>query len=201
MAAFNDDQLALGAVYSTAMLKLARARGEADSLEAELLDLAAYLEGQKDFEAFLSSLMVGEDVRQRTVEKLFRGKYSDLLVDSLQVLNRKGRLGMVRVVAEAYRLALEETRGRMEVEVRTAAPLTDALRERLRTVLEGIFDKKVDFLERVDELLLGGLVLKAGDRKYDASIARQLSALRQWLLARASQELHRGRRFVTDAIA
>ena len=58
------------------------------------------------------------------IEQAFRGKASDLLVDSLLVVNRKGRLSAVRAIAVAYRAALRDLRGWVDVHVRTAVPLT-----------------------------------------------------------------------------
>ena len=125
MAEVDDEQLALAGVYSRAMLELAVSSGEADTLLEELRELSALAEENADFEAFLSSPTIDAEVREQSLEKLFRGKASDLLVNSLQILNRKERLGLVRAVAESYRLAHEELRGQIDAHVRTAVKLND----------------------------------------------------------------------------
>src|SRR5436305_443733 len=90
------------------------------------------------------------------------GQASDLLLDSLQVINRKGRLGQLRAIAESYRAALRDLRGWVDVRVRTAVPLDDAQRTRLQEVMAASTGKKPTLIERVDPSLIGGLVVDVG---------------------------------------
>ena len=93
MANVTDKEIAVARVYSSSMLQLAEARGEADDLLAELLALSRQLEKNPEFESVLSSPRIDAKARETTLEKIFRGRVSALLVDSLQLLNRKERLG------------------------------------------------------------------------------------------------------------
>src|SRR3972149_4526163 len=133
MSSGSDREVGIGKVYATAMLNLARSSGQAESLRDELANVASLLDGQPAFEAFLSSPTVESETRKRTIEKVFRGRVSDIFVDSMQVLNGKERLGVIRSIAEAYQLLHEEMSGRIEVNLRPATPLSNALRSRLRT--------------------------------------------------------------------
>lgn len=195
----SDQELALARVYATAMLQLAESLGETDALLEELRDFAGRVEKDADLRGFLSSPVVDAKTRQETLEKLFRGRRSDLFVDAVQVLNRKGRLNLMEAVAEVYYLELEELRGRVEVHVRTAAPLTRRLREKLREMAKAQTGKEVDLVESVDESLIGGLVVQMGDRKLDASVATRLKRLSAALADRASFEIHSGTSFVDAA--
>ncbi len=192
MAAFNDQDMPVARVYSAAMLQLAERQGEVDALLDELQDIAAQVDKDEAFCRFLSSPTVDAAVRKETLEKLFRGRYSDLLVNSLQILNGKGRLGLLGAVAEAYRLAYDERGSRVEVRVVTATPLTDALRERLGAALHRRTGKTATLVETVDASMLGGLVVTIGDTKFDASVATKVRHLAGALQERASREIQGG---------
>ena len=194
MPAVSHKDFAIARVYSGSMLALAEARGEADALLTELLELAAYLDKDPDFDEFFSSPMVDSAAKERTIERLFRGKASDLFVDSLQVLNRKERLGVLRAVVEAYRLDHEELRGVVDVHVRTAVALTNALRKRIKDVASQHTGKTAQLVETVDESIIGGMIVNIGDQKIDASVASRLNRLGKVLAQRASQEIHSGKR-------
>ncbi|MGD2108332.1 MAG: ATP synthase F1 subunit delta [Phycisphaerae bacterium] len=196
MAEFEGQEMAVARVYAGAMLELAEARNETAQLQTELLELAERVDTNPDFARFLSSPLVDAKARRAALEKLFRGRYSDLLVDSLQVLNRKDRLGLIRAVAEAFRLDYEDARGRLEVHVRTAVPLPDELRGRIKTVAKEKTGKDVDLVETVDDSLIGGLVMRIGDEKFDASVATRLKTIGAALLERASHEIHGGRSYL-----
>ena len=163
MASISDKELALARVYSAAMIELAAQAGDTRSLGDELADLAAHLDRDPSFERLLSSPTVDPDARKAVLEKLFRGRYSDLCVDSLQVLNRKDRLGLLRALAQTYHLLDEDRRGRVEAFVRTAVEMTGDLRARLKDAVKAMTGKEVDLVESLDESLVAGIVVRIGD--------------------------------------
>jgi F-type H+-transporting ATPase subunit delta len=188
----NDTQLAVAGVYSRALLELARETGAEDALLEELAGLAGYLAGHPEVADFFASPLVDAAARRETVEKTFRGRASDLLVDGLQVLNRKGRLDLLPAVAEAYRRQHRELKGIVDVQVRTAVPLSPALRDRLAAAARRFTGREPHLVEEVQPGLLGGLVIQVGDQKIDASIASQLHEISRRLDERGSQEIYRG---------
>lgn len=194
----DDRDLASGRLYAEAILNLAEESGQGDALLEELQQVVALLDGKPEVDQFFSSPLVDEGARARVIDKMFRGRSSDLLTDSLQVINRKGRLGMLRAIVEAYRLAYRDKRGLVDVHVRTAVPLTDALRARLTAAIAASVGKQPNLVERVDPSLIGGLVVEVAGQKIDASVATRLHGLSQALLARASQEIHRGTAYVAE---
>lgn len=199
MAAKVDDRdLASGRLYAEAILNLAEESGQGDTLLEELQQLVGILDSNPKVDHFFSSPLVDEGGRARVIEEMFKGRASDLLVDSLLVINRKGRLDMLRAIAEAYRLAYRDRRGLVDVHVRTAVPLTDALRARLVEAITAAIGKRPTLVERVDPALIGGLVVEVAGQKIDASVATRLHGLSQALLARASQEIHRGTAYVAE---
>lgn len=194
MAKLDDKQVAIARVYSRSLLELAAAGNEADALLEELDDLVALLDRDADFAAFVGSPLIDVKDRTASLERLFRGKASDLLVDALQVLNRKGRLGLLPAIAHTYRRAHQERLGRFDVQVRTAVPLSDKARAGLAAVLAATSGRTPQLIEAVDPLLIGGMVLAIGDRKIDASVAREIQVLHGRLEERAANEIYRLRR-------
>ncbi len=199
MAKADDKQIAVAQVYSRAMHDLAVSRDEADALAEELEQLAAYLEEHADLATFFASPLIDPDDRAKSLERLFRGKASDLLVDSLQVINRKGRLGLLGAVAETYHLLHQEHLGRVDVHVSTAVELTQTTRARLESVLEQYSGRQPQLIEQVDPSLIGGIVLKIDDQKIDASVIHQIGRLRRALRERSEHEIHRSRRAAAEA--
>jgi F-type H+-transporting ATPase subunit delta len=199
MAKVDDRDLPLGRLYAEAMLRLAEERGQGDALLEELQELVALLDQDPRLDDFLASPLVDGKVRARVIEETFRGRASDVLVDSLQVINRKGRLAFLRAVAEAYRIAHRDLRGWVDVHVRTAVPLTEALRSRVRNAAAASTGKKPTLVERVDPALIGGIVIEAEGRKLNASVLTRLLEVRDALRNRASEEIIRGTPYVAES--
>lgn len=201
MAKFDDHEMALARIYATATLALAVEQDQAETLREELADLADYLSRTPDFAGYLSSPTVDKESRRAAIEKLFRGHYSDVFVDTLQILNRNGRLFLLEAVSECFRHADEERCNRTEVLVRSAAALSETARAKLRELFAKRTGRDVELVESIDESLLGGVVVQLGDEKLDMSVSRQLTVLGKRLLDRASRELHAGRDYVEGSAA
>ncbi len=201
MATIGGQETALARVYAASILELAEAAGKADAVRDELIALAKVIAEHPELGDVLSSPTVDKSARRRVIEKLFRGKSSDLVVDALQVLNNKERLGLVHAVAESYHLLHKDLRGRVEVEVTTAVPLTNAHRKGLRELATSKTGKEADLIESVDPSLLGGIVMRIGDEKLDMSVAMQLERIGESLMSRASREIHAGRTFYEGSAA
>ena len=211
MAKVDDRDLAVGRLYAEAMLALAEERGSSDALLDELKDLVDFLDQNPKVEHFLASQMVDEEGRARVLANLFprrtfttlkevdQSAASELLLDSLQVINRKGRLGQIRAIAESYRIALRDLRGWVDVHVRTAVPLDDAQRTRLQDAMAASTGRKPALIERIDPSLIGGLVVDVEGRKFDASVASRLQDLSAALRARASREIVSGTAYVAES--
>lgn len=189
MPKVDDKQFDVAKVYSQALIDLAESRGEADQILDELEELAGHFERDADFARFLSSPLIDDEERARSLEKMFRGRASDLMVDALQVINRKGRLALLPTIAEAYRLEHQKRLGRIDAHVRTAIALSDSLREQLTEVIRQRYGKEPELIEHVDPSLIGGMVLEIGGEKVDTSVARRIDRLRHALLERSAREI------------
>lgn len=192
MAGHDDKTLAIARPYAEALLGLARAAGAEDRVREELDEIARLAAERPAFRDYLDNPAIDAGERREALERIFRGRASDLVVDTLQVMNRKGRIALLPAVAAAYRAAHDEAAGRVEVRVTSAVPLTDAQRRRLVDAIEGGTGLVPKLVERVDPAILGGLVVRLGDRKADASVATRLRNLSEALRARASRQLRSG---------
>jgi len=193
MAAFDHRLLAVARVYARALLDLAEETSAAEEVLDELQGVARLAEADPALADFLASPLVGAETRRQAIERLFRGRASDLVVDALQVISKKGRLGILAAIAESYRQEHRDRLGLVDVLVTTAVPLPRALAERLSRALEAKTGKTSHLIEQVDPELLGGLVVRVGDQKFDASVVRKLGRLAAALAERASREILSGR--------
>ncbi len=67
--------------------------------------------------------------------------------------------------------------GRVVASVRTAVPLDDALRSQISDQLGSLMQKQVRLRESVDPDLIGGMVIRVGDKVYDSSVANRLNKM------------------------
>ena len=185
----DEQQVAVARVYARALLQLARKNGEEQAVLEEFDAMVEQFERQPRFESILDDPALKEGERSELIERVLRDRANDLVVNTLQVMNRKGRVGMFRALLQAYREELIELGGIVEASATTAVPLTEATREKLLETLGRFTGKKVLLDEDVDESMLGGMILLIGDQKIDTSVSRELAGAGKRLEARAAEEL------------
>jgi F-type H+-transporting ATPase subunit delta len=194
----HDQQDAIAQVWAHSLLVLAGADGSEDALLDELDGLVELFEREPRVESLLAGPLVGDATKRALIETALRGRASDLFVDAVQVLRRKRRLGILRAVARAYRAGWLERRGRIEVRVSSATPLAADAREALTAAARRRTGREPIVSERVDPSLIGGLVVRIGDDKFDASIARELARFEHDLLEAGSRDLIAGKTYFTE---
>jgi F-type H+-transporting ATPase subunit delta len=192
MASFDDRQMAVARVYSRALLEVAAGAGEEDVVREELESLEALWQADPAFRDFLTNPAVDADDRRGSLDTMFRSRLSPVTIDALQVINRKERSALLPEVVEGYREAHDRLRKRVEVQVSSARPLSDAQRDSLAAAVRERTGLEPSFAETVDPSLVGGLVVQIGDEKTDGSVVTRLRNLGEALLDRASREIHSG---------
>lgn len=192
--------IAIADVYAAALLATAEEQGNATEVREQLAGLAAYIAQEPALADFLASPVVDTEARAGVMERAFRGRLDDVLADTLQVLNKKGRAEIIPTLYERYRLKLEEIRGEVDVYVTTATPLNDKLRSRIIDVLRRYTGRKPELIERIDPGIIGGLSVRIEDEKIDSTVARRLALMRQMLLDRASREIHTGKEYFEGVV-
>lgn len=185
----DDRQDAIARVYAEALFRLSEARGESEQLLGELAELVRFSREHPGIAEPLLSPLADPAKRRASIDRIFRGRASDLFVDTLQVLNARGRLALFAAVAEAFRNLFQRSRQVLDVHVETAVPLSAEQRAALAELTLALTGSRANLLESVEPRLLGGLVVRARDRKFDTSLRSKLDRLRGLLSQRASQEI------------
>ncbi|MEO8196469.1 MAG: ATP synthase F1 subunit delta [Thermoanaerobaculia bacterium] len=199
MASSQAEEQSLARVWSDAVFSLARSRGVEDSMLEEWRGLVELLERDKDLKAVMASPLVNNEEKRQLIEKGFRGKASDLFVDALQVMRSKGRLGLAGFVAVAFHDAWMAAKNQVEVRVTSAVALSPELRQSLAAAASKFAGREAQLVEKVDPALLGGLVVRVGDDKFDDSVARELELLLAAFAARGSRELPRLQEYINNS--
>ncbi len=177
-------------VYAEALLAAAEQQGVvaevAAALDALVQEVFPAVEG---LEGYLASPAVSRRRKDELIMQLLEGRATPLFVDFLRLLNRNGRLGLLRAAAIAFREMEERRAGRRRVLIESAAPLDEPQARALAESLQPLIGGVPVLVVRVRPELIGGLVVRVGDRVFDTTIRSRIQTLRQQLLARGSHEI------------
>jgi F-type H+-transporting ATPase subunit delta len=180
----------LARVYAEAVLDAAGGRAEQDALMAELESLRTdVLERQPRVQELFASELVSEDDKFAMLERVFAGRSSPLLVNFLKVLNKHGRLGMIRDVISATRKLWQSRSGRLPVNLETANQLTPELEKEIVATFTKVLGADPIISASINPDLIAGFVIRVGDRVFDGSVRTRLEAMRKGMIARATEAI------------
>lgn len=108
-------------------------------------------------------------------------KFSPEVLETLAAMQREDDLDLVSQVAKQYKEYLDAEDKTVSVTVTTAVPLDDDLRGKVRAKAEADLNAPVYLVERVDPSIIGGIMLEARGKRYDASVRAQLANIRKTL--------------------
>ena len=173
-----------GQRYAQAIFELALEHQQLEQWDQELR-LAADVLGDDEFALFLGHADVPQERKITAIESVLSETHP-LVRNLVSLLVTRGGVAAMRDVQEAYLQLLDAHLGRQRAEVTTAVPLEPAELERIAEFVRTLVGREVVLTARVDESILGGLIVQIGDRLLDGSAAASLEQMRQTVRAPAA---------------
>ena len=177
----NDDPImaSVAGRYAAALFDLANEERKLSVTEGDVELLQKLLDENADLRRMVTSPVISATEQSAAIGAIAsRAGLSPLVVNFVGLLARNRRLFIVSDVLKAFRQILARHRGEVTAEVASAHPLTEdqlaALTDKLAATAVG---GRVRITTRVDENLLGGLVVKIGSRMIDSSLRTKLQNL------------------------
>ena len=100
----------------------------------------------------------------------------------MKFIVEKNREDLLESIVSKFLDLRDKKLGIVIVQVRSAVPMTDAQKKKLRESYEKLLNKKVRFDFAIDPSVIGGFISKVGDTVYDASLKNQLEILKKRFL-------------------
>ena len=169
--------------YAQSLLQLATEQQTAEAIGQEMAQLKEIVDANPGFREILANPSIGAQEREQLLDRIFRNQVSPLVFNTLGVMNQHGRLGLLDQMAGAYGDLLDEQLGKVEVDVTVAQPLSADQLETARQRISQALKRDAIVHQYVNADIIGGMILRVGDKLIDASVKYQLSAMRDQLLA------------------
>ena len=166
--------------YAGAVFEIARENGE---IEGWLDDLGVLVRevDNADIAAYLDAPQVSIERKTELVKGAFGDAVGPLAVNLLLVLASRGNASLIRGIAEEYQQIVDADRGIERAEVVSAVQLDRQQLDDISSLLKTVSGKEVTVADRVEPDILGGLIVRVGDRVMDGSTRTRLQKMRKSL--------------------
>lgn len=169
-------------VYGDALFSLATEEDKLDVIWDEVKAIRDIIRENPDFVSVLCHPEMTQEKRRSVLEQIFKQNVSEDMMGFLYVLVDKGRMGEILSILDYFDKQAKEYKKIGVVNVSTPMPLSNAQKEQIERKLLEVSDyESLEMHYELEEGLLGGIVIRIGDRVLDNSIRTKMERLSRQL--------------------
>jgi len=168
--------------YAEALFEAGAAKGKAEQY-GEIIDaVAGAVQSDPRIAVALDSPRVAKAAKGAILRNALKGSVPEEVVRFLEAVVRRGRQGLLGEIASAYQALLDTSLNRVHAGVTVARDGDERFEKQVVAALAGALAKEVRAHFQTDAAILGGVVVRVGDRVFDGSLRRRLTTLRRRML-------------------
>lgn len=169
--------------YGEALFELAVEEGKEDEFLSQITEISKILKENPDFSKLMNHPKILKEEKLEVIDNVFKGRVSEELVGFLRLVVTKDRYSDIDDILEYFVSEVKALKGIGVANVTTALELTDVQKKAVETrLLETTSYKAMEINYSVDEDIIGGMIIRIGDRVVDSSVQTKLNKLQRELL-------------------
>jgi F-type H+-transporting ATPase subunit delta len=164
--------------YAKSLFELAKEQNAIESCKADMETIVSTCAASKELALLLKSPVINTDKKLAILSDVFTN-LSELSNSFITLITKKKREGLLLEIAHQFMLVYKASLGIETAVITSAQALDDSLRSQVLEFIKKQGLEKVELTEKVNENLIGGAIVRIGDRQLDASVLRQINDLKQ----------------------
>jgi F-type H+-transporting ATPase subunit delta len=164
--------------YAKAIIEIAIANGTTDKVNEDMKSIVAAVNSSTELKEFLSSPIISSETKKNALAEVF-ASVQPQTSSLFRLLQENKRFEILGAIAQEFNGLHDELNGVEIAKVTTAIPMTAELEAKVLEKVASISDKKVTIVNIVDPAIIGGFILRIGDKQYNASLANRLQELKR----------------------
>jgi len=165
--------------YAKSLFELAREKGVVEEVNRDMQLFERVGNENKNFLLMLKNPIIDHSKKLSILRQLFEARVNPITMSIFDITVKKHREAILYSVAKEFHNLYNQSIGIEKAEVTTVVALTEANRTRFKEIIRRSFGKEVELKEKIDSDLLGGYILKVGDRQIDESLSNKLQQLKR----------------------
>ena len=164
--------------YAKPLFELAEEQKVLDKVKKDMDDFSALCDENRDFLLMLRSPIIPHLRKAEILSKVFKGKSNKLTLAAFDIITRKNRENLLPEIAKEFILEYNIKMGYQNAVVTTTYAIDAKTKKAFEKLVTDITGNKPVLTEEVDSNIIGGFVLKMGDKQLDRSISSDLKEIK-----------------------
>ena len=168
--------------YAKSLIDLAQQQKVVETVYQDMVFFKKVADENRGLMLALKSPVVRHDKKLAILEGVFKERVSHVSYTIFKIITQKNRESIMNSIADEFVKLYDDYKGIVKAYITSSMPLTAELRKQFIKIGADATGKTVELEEKVDAKLIGGYILRVGDRQIDSSIKKQLNDLKLTLL-------------------
>ena len=165
-------------VYGDALFEAAVEAKKMDEMFEEVKQLLVIFKDNAELQKMLENPKIIREDKENVIETVFRGRVTNEIVELMKLMIAKGRYSEIESVFDYFIGLVKEEKKIGIAYVSTAIALSYKQKDEIvKRLLETTKYESFEMNYKVDESLIGGMIIRIGDRVVDSSIKTKLYEL------------------------
>ena len=168
----------LASRYAKSLIDLSVEKDQLETVFADMQWLQQLLKASRDFVNLLRSPIIKSERKKKVVDAVITGKVSEITDSFVHLVIAKGRESNLGEIITSFIAQYKQHKNIYTVTLTTAVPVTDELKKSIIDQIRKTSEmQNIELETTVDQNLIGGFVLQAGDKLIDTSVAYGLKQI------------------------
>ena len=168
--------------YAEALADISFQDGTWDNYRSILETISKTFKSQEDFRWFLLSPEINPEIKRETLKKLFGKDLDEKLLNFIMLLIDKSRLNNLPGIVKEFNRQADLRKNVLQIDITSAAPLSESQIERIKEKYRSEYNTISARAEiKIDKSIIGGIIVKIGDRVIDSSVKGRLGDLNNFI--------------------
>lgn len=167
--------------YAEALFQVGEENNSTTKLYEELNAVLDILKSDKNFYNVLKSPLISKGEKKDIIENIFNNRVQNDLKNFFKLLIDKERISSLELIHKSFKSLLNEKNNIVEGKAITAIPMSKEEIKKLEENLSSKYNTNIILENVVDKTILGGVLVKLGNKEIDGTIKTRLDNLKQEL--------------------
>jgi len=164
--------------YAKAILETAVSKGKANQVNDDMKSIITAVNSSADLKDFLASPIITSEVKMNVLSEVF-GSVEEDTKSLFRLLQENKRFEILEAIATQFNVQFDDMNGVEVANVTTAFPITADLEAKILAKATSMSTKKITIQNTIDPSIIGGFILRIGDKQYNASVSNRLQELKR----------------------
>lgn len=166
--------------YAKAILDIANAKGVAEAVNNDMTSIASTINGNLELDTFIQNPTIKVEVKEQALLAVF-ANVNPVTNSLFHLLFENKRFEILEYIAVEYGKLFDIQNDVEVAKVTTAIAMDAALEAKVLAKIATFSNKKITIENTIDPAIIGGFILRIGDKQYNASVANRLQVLKREL--------------------